>query len=58
VNSIFDKLAETVFVNVNAAGLSVMNLALDNCRVSSGFDFESGNSVVVNVVFLKVSLEE
>ena len=36
-------------------GLSMMDLAFDDCGVGAGLDFKSGNSVVVDVVALKVA---
>lgn len=41
---------------INATGLSVVNFTLDDCGISSCFYLKSGDSVVVNVVFLKVAL--
>lgn len=58
VDSILDKLTEAVFVHVNATGLTVMYFALDNGWICSSLYFEASDSVVVNVVFLEISLEK
>lgn len=57
MNPIIDELTQSVFVNVNTAGLAVMYFTLHNCRVGSCFYFEPCNSVVVDVVGLKKSLQ-
>lgn len=58
MNSVFNELPETVFMDINAAGLTVMNFTFDDCWVGTGLDFKTGNSIVVDVVFLEISLEE
>jgi hypothetical protein len=55
MNAVLDKLAQARFVNVNAARLPMMYLASYNSRIRSGFHFKSGDSVVVDVVALKVA---
>ena len=57
VDSILDELAEAVFVHINAAGLTVMYFALDNGWICSSFYLEPSDSIVVNVILLKISLE-
>lgn len=54
---VVDKLAQTVFVHVDAASLAVMNFTMYDGGISAGLDFETGNSVIVNVIAFKVSLE-
>lgn len=58
MNSIFYKLAESVLVYVNAASLSVMNIAFNNCRIGTGFHFKSGNSIIMDVIFLEITLRK
>lgn len=58
VNAILYELTESVFVHVNAASLPVMNLALDDRRIGSSFHLEARDAVIVNVIFLKVSLKD
>lgn len=57
VDLVVDELAETVFVHVDAAGLSVVDLTVHDGRIRARFHFEAGNSVVVNVVRLKITLK-
>lgn len=57
VNSILDKLSKTVLVDVNAACLTVMNFALDDCWICSSFHLKSSYSIVMNVILFKVSLK-
>lgn len=54
---VVDELAETVLVHVDTASLSVMDLAVYDGGVRARFHFEAGNSVVVDVVSFKVTLE-
>lgn len=58
MNLILDKLAQAVLVHINAPRLSVVNLALDHRRIGSGLNLEARYSVVMNVVFLKVTLRK
>lgn len=58
MNSIFYELAESVLVYVNAASLSVMNIAFNNCRIGTGFHFKSGNSIIMDVIFLEITLRK
>lgn len=48
--AIINKLPETIFVNVNTASLTVMDFALDYGRIGTGFYFETGDTIVVNVI--------
>lgn len=56
MNSIFYELTESVFVHINAASLSVMDVALDNGWVGAGFHLKSSNSVIMNVILLEIAL--
>lgn len=57
VDLVVDELAETVLVHVDAASLSVVDLAVYDGWVRARLHFEAGDSVVVDVVRLKVTLE-
>lgn len=57
VDLVVDELAETVFVHVDSAGLSVMDLTVHDGGIRARFHFETGDSVVVDVVRLKVTLK-
>lgn len=57
MNSVFYKLPQTVFVHVNAAGLTMMNVTFNYCRIGARFHFEASYSIVMNVVFLEVALK-
>lgn len=57
MNPIFNELTEPILMNVDAAGLSMMDLALYDSGIGSGLDFEAGNTIVVDVILLKVALE-
>lgn len=57
VDLVVDELAETVFVHVDAACLAVVDLAVHDGGIRARFHFEAGNSVVVDVVRLKITLE-
>lgn len=54
---VIDELSETVFVNVYAACLAVMDLAMDDRRISTGLNFETSDPIVVDVVGFKVTLK-
>lgn len=41
---------------VYAASLSMVNLTVDYGGVSAGFNFETSNSIVVDVVCFKIAL--
>lgn len=56
MDTILDKLSKSIFVHINPTSLSVMNVALDHRRIRAGLHLETGNTIVVYVVFLKVSL--
>lgn len=56
VNSIVDELAKTIFVDVDATCLAVMNFALYDGRISTSFHFETGDPIVVNIVGFEKSL--
>lgn len=57
VNFVIYELSETVFVYVYATCLSVVYLTMHNGGIRARFHFEAGNSVVVDVVCLKVTLK-
>lgn len=55
MNFVVDELAQAVLVDVNAAGLTVVDLTMNDRGISSSLDFEAGDSVVVNVVCFEVT---
>jgi hypothetical protein len=55
--SIFDELAEPILVHINAAGLAMVDFTLDHCWIGARLHLKAGNSIVVNVVLLKVALK-
>ena len=57
VDAVLYELSAPVLVHVDAAGLSVVNLALHDGRVRSGLHLEPRDPVVVNVVRFKVTLQ-
>lgn len=56
MDPIVDELTETVFVDVNAARLAVMNFALYDRRVRASFHFETGDPIVVDIVCFEKTL--
>ena len=56
MNLILDKLALTIFMDVNPSCLSMMNFTVHNGWICSGLYFEASNPVIVNIVGLKISL--
>lgn len=56
MNSIINKLAKTIFMNIDSTCLTVMNLALHNRWIGSSFDFKTSNAVIVNIIGFKKSL--
>lgn len=58
MDPIVDELAETVFVDVNAARLAVMDFALYDRRVRAGFYLETGDPIVVDIVGFEKTLYE
>lgn len=56
MNAVFDELAETIFMNINASGLTVMYVAFDNGWIGAGLHFESSDTIIVNVILLEIAL--
>lgn len=54
--SIFDELAQSILVHINATGLTMMNVAFDHGWIGAGFHLETSYTIVVNIVFLEISL--
>lgn len=52
---VHEELAAATLVYVDPTGLPVMDFAADNGRVGSGFHFEAGDAIVVDIVRLKVA---
>lgn len=57
MDAVLDKLTQTILVHVDATRLSVMDFTLDNSWIGASFHFEASNAIVVDVIFLKVSLK-
>lgn len=53
---IFREMTTAILVDIYAARLTVVDLALYHCRIGSCLHFKSGDSVVMYVVALKVTL--
>lgn len=57
VDLVVDELAETVFVHVDAARLSVVDLAVYDGWIRSCLHLEARNTVVVDVIRFKITLK-
>jgi len=57
VDAVLDELTQTILMHIDAARLTMMDLALDHGRIGSGLDLEASYAIVVDVIFLKVALE-
>lgn len=55
--SIAQELTGAIFVHVYAARLAVMNLTVRHNRIRSGFHFETGYTIVVNIVAIEITLK-
>lgn len=53
---IINELSESIFVDVNSASLSMMDLTMHYGWIRSRLDFEACNAIVVDVVGFKVPL--
>lgn len=58
MNSIINKLTKTIFMNIDATCLTMMNFTLYYRWISSSFNFKSSNSVIVNIISFKKSLRK
>lgn len=54
--TIVDKLSQAIFVHVYSASLAVMNFATYDGWIRSCFHFESGNSIIMNIVMFEIPL--
>lgn len=50
------KLAQSVLVDVNPSGLTMMDLALDNSGIGSRLHLEARYSIVMDIILFKISL--
>jgi len=55
MNLVIDELSQTILVHVDAPSLAMMDFAVNNGRISSGFHLETCYPIVVNVVSLEVT---
>lgn len=54
---VLDELSAAIFVNVNAPGLTMVNLAPHHSWIGTGFHFKTSNAIIVNIVCLKITLK-
>jgi len=57
MNFVLNKLALSVFVDIDAPSLSMMNFTMYNSWIRSCLNLESSYSIIVNVIPLKVTLK-
>lgn len=57
VDFVLNKLPHAVFMHVNTASLAVVYLAVHHSRIGVGLHLKAGNTVVVNVVRVEITLE-
>jgi len=55
---VFYELSAPVLMDVDAPCLSVVNVALDYGRISTGFHFEPRDTIVMNLILFKVPLRK
>lgn len=55
--SIFNELSQSILMHIDAARLTMMNLALDHCGIGASFDLETSYAIVVYIVLLKITLK-
>lgn len=55
MNFIFNKLSISIFMTVNSSSLSMMNFTIDNSWIRSSLDFKPCDSIVVNIICLKIA---
>lgn len=55
MNLVVDELSQAVLMYIDAASLAVMDLAVNNGRISTGFHLETRYPIVVNVVSFEVT---
>jgi hypothetical protein len=56
--TILNKLSQTIFMDINTTGLSMMNFTLHHGRICTGLNLKTGYAIVVNVILFKVALLE
>jgi len=56
MNFVINKLTKTIFMNIDATCLTMMNFTMYNRWISSSFDFKTSNAVIVNIISFKISL--
>jgi hypothetical protein len=56
MNLVVNELTQAIFVNIDTTCLPMMNLTMYNSRVGTCLHLKASNSVVMNVISLKVAL--
>lgn len=54
--SIFYELSQSVLMHIDATRLTMMNVAFHDGWIGAGFHFKAGNSIVMDVILLEISL--
>ena len=57
VDFILYELSTPIFMHINATSLPMMDLTVDDCWVGSSFDLKASYPVVVDVAWVKVTLQ-
>lgn len=57
VNFVVDELSEAIFVHVYAPCLTVVDFAMNYRRICAGFNLKTSDTIIVDIVGLKVSLK-
>lgn len=55
--SILNELSQSILMHIDAARLTMMNLALDHCGIGASFDLKASYAIVVYIVLLKITLK-
>lgn len=56
MNSILYELTQTIFMDINASGLTMVNVAFHNRWIGTGFHLKSSNAIIVNVILFEITL--